>query len=49
MRTILVIANETLGGRPLLDVVRRHAAEEETQFVLCNCPRPSLAPGIRRL
>jgi hypothetical protein len=35
MRTILVIANETLGGRPLLDVVRRRAAEEETRFVLC--------------
>jgi hypothetical protein len=35
MRTILVIANETLGGRPLLDAVRRRAAEEETRFVLC--------------
>lgn len=35
MKTVLVIANETIGGRPLLEAVRRHAAEEETRFVLC--------------
>src|ERR1700758_1426075 len=35
MRTVLVIANETIGGRPLIDAVRRQAAEEETRFVLC--------------
>ncbi len=35
MKTVLVLANETLGGRPLLDAVRRHAAEQETRFVLC--------------
>jgi hypothetical protein len=35
VRTVLVIANETLGGRPLVDAVREHAAEEETRFVLC--------------
>ena len=35
MRTVLVVANETIGGRPLIDAVRRHAAEEETRFVLC--------------
>ena len=35
MRTVLVIANETIGGRPLIDAVRRHAAEEESRFVLC--------------
>jgi hypothetical protein len=35
MRTVLVIANETIGGRPLLDAVRRYAAEEESRFVLC--------------
>ena len=35
MRTILVTANETIGGRPLIDAVRRHAAEEESRFVLC--------------
>lgn len=35
MRTVLVIANETIGGRPLLEAVRARAAEEETRFVLC--------------
>jgi uncharacterized protein (DUF433 family) len=35
MKTVLVIANETLGGKPLIDAVRTHAAEEETRFVLC--------------
>jgi uncharacterized protein (DUF433 family) len=35
MRTILVIANETIGGRPLLDAVRRYAGQEASRFVLC--------------
>jgi hypothetical protein len=35
MRTILVVANETLGGHPLIEAVQRLAAEEETRFVLC--------------
>jgi hypothetical protein len=35
MRTVLVVANETLGGRPLIEAVRRKAEEEETRFVLC--------------
>ncbi|MFZ0043117.1 MAG: hypothetical protein WAK93_17545 [Solirubrobacteraceae bacterium] len=35
MRTVLVIANETLGGQPLIDAVRHKAEEEETRFVLC--------------
>src|ERR1700760_752517 len=35
MRTILVLANETIGGQPLIDAVRAKAAEEETRFVLC--------------
>src|ERR1700743_3653037 len=35
MRTILVVANETIGGKPLVDAVRRHAAEEPSRFVLC--------------
>jgi hypothetical protein len=35
MRTVLVIANETIGGKPLIDAVRRYAAEEESRFVLC--------------
>ncbi len=35
MKTILVVANETVGGRPLIDAMRAHAAKEETRFVLC--------------
>jgi hypothetical protein len=35
MKTVLVVANETIGGRPLIDAVRRYASEEETRFVLC--------------
>jgi hypothetical protein len=35
VRTVLVLANETIGGRPLIDAVRKHASEEETRFVLC--------------
>ena len=34
MRTVLVVANETVGGRSLLDAVERQAAEEPTRFVL---------------
>jgi hypothetical protein len=35
VRTVLVVANETIGGRPLIESVRKLAAEEETRFVLC--------------
>jgi hypothetical protein len=35
MDTILVVANETLGGRTLLDAVHKRAAQGETRFVLC--------------
>jgi hypothetical protein len=35
MRTVLVVANETIGGRPLINAVRKYAAEEESRFVLC--------------
>ncbi len=35
MRTVLVVANETIGGRPLIDAVRAKSAETETRFVLC--------------
>jgi hypothetical protein len=35
MRTVLVVANETLGGKQLIDAVRGKAEEEETRFVLC--------------
>ncbi|HEV3128943.1 MAG TPA: hypothetical protein VGY32_08160 [Solirubrobacteraceae bacterium] len=35
MKTILVIANETIGGRPLLDAVKARAVEGDVRFVLC--------------
>lgn len=35
MRTVLVVANETIGGRSLVEAVRAKAAEAETRFVLC--------------
>jgi hypothetical protein len=35
VKTVLVVANETIGGRALIDAVRKYAAEEETRFVLC--------------
>lgn len=43
-RTILVIANETLGGQPLLDAVRERS-DSDTRFILCvpqNRPRAGL-------
>jgi hypothetical protein len=43
-KTILVVANETLGGKELLDVVRERA-DEDTRFILCvpqNKPRAGL-------
>jgi hypothetical protein len=33
--TILVVANETLGGKPLIDAVRARAAKGDARFVLC--------------
>ncbi len=35
MKTVLVIANETLGGRSLIEAVRERAAEGDVRFVLC--------------
>jgi hypothetical protein len=43
-RTVLVVANETLGGRELLEAVRERA-DADTRFVLCvpqNKPRAGL-------
>jgi hypothetical protein len=34
VRTILVVANETLGGRPLVDAVRARIADGDVRFVL---------------
>jgi len=35
MKTILVVANETLGGRPLLEKIRERAAQGEIRVVIC--------------
>jgi methylmalonyl-CoA mutase cobalamin-binding subunit len=35
VKTILVVANETLGGAPLLQRVKEHAAEGEIRVVIC--------------
>ena len=35
MRTVLVIANETLGGKPLIDAVLEKASEDDTRVVIC--------------
>jgi hypothetical protein len=35
MKTVLVVANETIGGRPLIEAVRERAAEGDVRFVLC--------------
>ncbi len=35
MARILVIANETIGGRALLDAVRKHVEKGDTQWFLC--------------
>lgn len=45
MRTVLVVANETLGGRKLLEAVRARAEQGDVRFVLCvpqNRPRAGL-------
>jgi hypothetical protein len=45
MSTVLVVANETLGGRKLVDAVGKRAAEGDVRFVLCvpqNRPRAGL-------
>jgi hypothetical protein len=45
VKTVLVVANETLGGRSLLDAVRSRAAEGDVRFVICvpqNRPRSGL-------
>jgi len=45
VKTVLVIANETLGGRGLIEAVQKRVAEGDVRFVLCvpqNRPRAGL-------
>lgn len=47
MHTVLVVANETLGGRPLIEAVRRRKAEfgSDIRFALC-VPRTRPKAGL---
>jgi hypothetical protein len=45
VKTVLVVANETLGGKALLDAVRTRGGEGDVRFVICvpqNRPRSGL-------
>src|SRR5437763_9951308 len=45
MKTVLVVANETIGGQKLVDAIRSRAAEGDARFVLCvpqNRPKAGL-------
>ena len=45
MKRVLVVANETLGGRELVGRVQKQASEEDVEFILCvpqNRPRAGL-------
>jgi hypothetical protein len=44
MKTVLVVANETLGGRPLLEKIKEMAAREPIRLVLC-VPRTNPRQG----
>ena len=44
MKTVLVVANETLGGRSLLQKIKEKAAEEELRLVVC-VPRTNPRQG----
>ena len=44
MKTVLVVANETLGGRALLQKIKEKAAEEELRLVVC-VPRTNPRQG----
>jgi hypothetical protein len=44
MKTVLVVANETLGGRPLLQKIKEEAAQEEIRVVVC-VPRTNPRQG----
>src|ERR1700733_8850853 len=44
MHTVLVVANETLGGRSLIDAVRKRKEQGDVRFVPC-VPRPRPKAG----
>src|SRR6187397_3720427 len=44
MRTVLVVANETLGGQPLMERIKERAQENEIRVVVC-VPRTNPRQG----
>src|SRR6266487_4305587 len=44
MKTVLVVANETLGGRPLLAKIKEKAAQDDIHLVVC-VPRTNPRQG----
>jgi hypothetical protein len=44
VKTVLVVANETLGGRPLMDRIKEEAAQEEIRVIVC-VPRTNPRQG----
>src|ERR671936_711144 len=44
MKTVLVVANETLGGRPLLAKIKELATQQEIRVVVC-VPRTNPRQG----
>jgi hypothetical protein len=44
VKTVLVVANETLGGRPLLAKIKEKAAEEDLRLIVC-VPRTNPRQG----
>jgi GNAT superfamily N-acetyltransferase len=44
VKTVLVVANETLGGRPLMERIKEEAAHEEIRVVVC-VPRTNPRQG----
>jgi hypothetical protein len=44
VKTVLVVANETLGGRPLMERIKEEAAQEEIRVIVC-VPRTNPRQG----
>ena len=45
MKTVLVVANETIGGRALIEAVKASAPQEQTRASSRACPQN--APAAR--
>ncbi len=45
MATVLVVANETLGGRQLIEAVKARAAKGDAEFVVDRAAEPAASPA----